>query len=872
LQHGRAAARARALAGYRRELLRQREQRLRSRGQLVFDSLLSRVHAALHAAGSPLPALLRQAWPVAMVDEFQDTDGQQFGILDRIYRDGDGGPGGRLVMIGDPKQAIYRFRGGDIHAYETARQGAGDHLRLQVNFRSSRRYLEALNTLFAAAGPVLGQDPAGAIRVDPVLPGPEADAEPFRHGDLACTQPLVVHLEPSPPAAQPDRCEAALLACANQVVRMLGDPELRIGDRRLRPGDFAVLVPSNQQVARMRSLLQARRVPCVGAGRSSVFATDCARELQVLLFGIEHTGDPGAVRAALATRLYGLDFAAVRALDDDLPAWQQHHQRLLRWREEWQRGGVLGLLRALLVHAAARLRASADAERLLTDLRHLGELLQDAGEHLGGRAALLDWLQRQREGDEGTADAEVEEQQLRIESDARRVRLMTLHAAKGLEFPLVMLPLMWAHEGRDCPLPLWRDGAGRRWLDLGSDEVEAVRRREQHDDQDERFRVLYVALTRARHGCHLFALPHDRAQNGASRQPPSDPRRSALDALLERIGPLGESPAGAPGAPIAWQVGDWQGGLECHRPEPDDAPAVLAARAEPPGVPYRQRYSFSALAQGHAPGLREEQAADDEPVSGPGPADADGEGAVDAGLLALAGWRGIDFGNAVHAMFERREPGRRLGDQLPLVRGCLGTVLRAGEDVDAASAAIAARLDAVLQAELLPGLRLAALAPAAMRAEMEFHFALGEVSMRELREACAAHGQPGLVPASTRVLRGYMTGKIDLVLQHDGRFHVLDYKGNWLGDRIAEYQGEALARAMDAHHYRFQALLYSVALARYLRQRLPGCGADALGEAIYVFVRAAGLTPDAGIWRGRFEPGLLAAVDAVLAGEAQVAA
>jgi exodeoxyribonuclease V beta subunit len=183
-------------------------------------------------------------------------------------------------------------------------------------------------------------------------------------------------------------------------------------------------------------------------------------------------------------------------------------------------------------------------------------------------------------------------------------------------------------------------------------------------------------------------------------------------------------------------------------------------------------------------------------------------------------------------------------------------------------ARLAHRLQANLDAALLPGLRLGQLPADRQLAEMEFHYALDDASMAALREACAALGEPTLVPfANSGHLRGRMTGKIDLIFEHDGRYRVLDYKSNYLGEHVEDYQPAALAAAMDAHHYRFQALLYTVALDRMLRQRLPGYARDRhLGEAIYLFVRAVGLAPEAGVWRHRFDDALIEAVDNVLAG------
>ncbi|MFC0678911.1 UvrD-helicase domain-containing protein [Lysobacter korlensis] len=881
LKHAMAPVKAEALQRFRDRLHAKREKHLRERGLMTFDAQIQRVHAALHGDGAAAFAeRLHEAWPVMLVDEFQDTDTQQFAIVDRIYRDHAGAPRGRLVMIGDPKQAIYRFRGGDIHAYLAARAGADTLLHLQVNHRSSRALVGALNEWHALAGAVLGQQGRLGIRVEPVAAAGRADLRPLVEDGEPCLRPLVIHLQRECGSAREERRMLALRACANQIAGMLESRRHVIGDAGLRPGDIAVLLPRHDDIVRLRALLLERRVPCVGASRDSVFATPIARDLLLFLYGIEHAANDAAVRAALATRLGGATYDSLRALRDDPLQWQPIAQRFMGWRARWHSGGVLAAIRDVIAECGPRLVDTADGERALTDLRHLGELLQDASTRIDGVQALLAWFAAQRDAEIESTEA-AEEQQLRIESDARRVRLMTLHASKGLEFPVVFLPLMWDHAGRDPKLPVVPDPLnGGRVLDLGSEAFDEAMDQARVEDQDERFRVLYVALTRAQYACHLYALPTDRP-DGNSRSPLADPQRSALDAMLARL--QAQLPSGERLADIAHHIGwseGWSWPMVRYRADVEARTPRPRVLSEPAASRMLSKHSFSTLTRSARIDLVEEASATDEvpvPASIEEPARAahGGEASADEvahpELEALAAVRGADFGNALHAMFEHRRIGEPMTAQLDLIRASL---LEAGVrsrelTVDELVPLLAARVQATLDAPLLSSdatLCLGVLPARSMRAEMEFHFAIDDVAVRALREACAANGEPDLVPmlAASR-LNGLMTGKIDLVFEHEGRFHVLDYKGNWLGDRLSAYAPTALRAAMDDHHYRFQALLYTVAVDRYLRQRLPRYRrSDHLGEAIYVFVRAAGLAPGAGVWTQRFDDALIDAVDRTL--------
>ncbi|MDP2186100.1 MAG: UvrD-helicase domain-containing protein [Xanthomonadales bacterium] len=868
--------------------------RLQNRNQHTFDDLLLSVHDSLDRDrqsrnGPGLAEALYRAWPVALIDEFQDTDGIQYGILDRIFRDVDGAARGRLVMIGDPKQAIYRFRGGDIHAYlRAARTVTPDsRMSLNVNHRSSANLVAACNAFYAMAGDVLGSDDdetpdALAIRYQPVLASERQNATPYCVNGLPVAQPLCLHYLCDVPESAEQRKALALRVCANQIAQMLQSGEHVIAGRALQPSDIAVLLPSNQQVESLRELLSERAVPCISTIRSSVFTGDTACDLHLLLYGIAHCDEKAALRAAAATRLWGCSLAQLRSWDDD-PApeqaiAQQFHEWLLLWRAE----GVYVVISALIAQLAPRVLHTSRGERVLTDLRHLAELLQAQSELAPGIEALLAWLGQQQRAD-GDADEEAADaQQLRIESDQRRVRLMSLHASKGLEFSIVFLPLMWAHgEHRESGLSLLSDpDGGPRRID-SSEKGKTLQSAELFD---ERFRLLYVALTRAIHACHVFVLPPDRLAQANAKGPASGSARSAIDVMLARMQP----PLDSPGRDDAAGTFEWRDGWQPQSMrvlhEPNTGPATRhSARELPPAVSHSlsAKHSFTTLSRGGGQRSADaETAAADEadarqqlPLSLLNQAQPQ-QSLPHPELLGLAAIRGKAIGNAIHSIFEHRVIGVPLITQKPLLRHWLTAhavalgELPAEMVVERLARRLQAALDAPLGAAQAPQLCLSALPENALRAEMEFYFPLAGASMHTLARVCAAHGEAGLAPVDARTLVGLMNGKIDLIFQHQGRYYLLDYKGNMLGEGLPAYQGAALHTAMDAAHYRFQALLYSVALDRYLHQRLGNSyqRSQHLGECFYLFVRAAGLGVDSGIWRHRFSDPLLDAVNAVFAG------
>lgn len=860
---------ASAQAWAKAELVR----RMTRAGQLGFDQLLSAVLAALQPDENGQRALadaLFAQWPAALIDEFQDTDPSQYGILDAIYRDSDDAMRGRLLMIGDPKQAIYRFRGGDIHTYERAKAtiAESDRLTLMVNFRSSHACVEAVNAFYGAVGKRLGS-PASQTPIEHI---------PVKAAAASTETRLTLDAKPAPALVFHDASDAegdatdALLSCASLIVELLAPTsDHRLDGQPLRASDICVLVPRNADAERMTDYLRRRNIPTVNRGRSSVFDGETASEVLVVLDAVENVHVPGRLRAALATSLLGVSYQQLRRLDEHSTEWEHWVGIFHQWHRDWQDKGVLHVLASIVAEVAARRLGSADGERVLTDLRHLGELLQAAEETCDGPNALLAWLRAQTDSDTSAEEA-AEAQALRLESDAQCAQVMTLHSSKGLEFGWVFLPLMWAHTGKKPDLGLLAQADGSRQLVMDSAGLAKVAL----EEQDERYRVLYVALTRARFACHLW-LP------SSACKVKKDPAHEApLNLCVAAIRTAATSVTGL-------HVSEsWPAVTRKRLAASQESDVERSARKLPAARrgPLPALHSFSSLSRhphagidtGAGPAADESDptAMDLEDVIPPVEESLAPSGTVSAELEALQEVAGTGFGNAIHAILERRQLGMPVRQQLDLVQHWLAHYaikppLVAGTHLDLR---VAKRLDAVLDADLDGrGLRLSLLPADALRSEMAFHYVLDGASMARLRDAGRDAGFPQLIPSRDEELLGTMTGSIDLVFQHGGRYHLLDWKSNRLGQgsTLEAYAPSALEAVMDATSYRFQALLYTVALERYLKWRLGTdyVRAQHLGDVWYLFVRAVGLRlPDGtacGVWQHRFDDALLDAMQEGLA-------
>ncbi|MCD9029026.1 exodeoxyribonuclease V subunit beta [Luteimonas sp. BDR2-5] len=848
--------------------------RKRQRRVQTYDDLIAGVADALDGPHrQSLVAQLRAQYRIALVDEFQDTDARQWTIFQRVFGNAaDAGEVGQvpetpaLFLIGDPKQAIYGFRGGDVHTYLQARARAEVAPPLDRNFRSRPGVLRAIEALYANAGDDAFVE--HGIRFAPVHPGTRRrDADYLQRGAPAPALTLrLLRSEDGRPLSADASRAAATAACVADIHRVLSDAragEATIGGRPVQPGDIAVLVRTHREATRIQQALSAAGIPAVAAGRQSLYATTEAHELRLLLLALLQPADEGRLRAALATVLLGGDAAAIAALDGDGVRQRFWQDRLLHWRERWQRGGPFALVSDLCAGEAERLLALLDGERRLTNYLQLGELLQEAAARTLGLHGLLDWLQLQI----AHADAGDEAQLLRLESDARRVQVVTLHKSKGLEYPLVHLPFVGigthppttahhhaVHDGTRRALH-WKIQGDAAWQDAGQ---RAAAEREAEDA-----RLLYVGLTRAEHA--LWIAAGDLRDFAATRL---RPLLSDLDALRAHA-----------------DIRIVDGPVE-------PAPPRLAPEREAAVAPVRrlQRqiasdwwvYSFTQLASadgGHeiaAAATEADGGADDEPAApAPDTIDTDGDAReADAFDPRFAGSR---FGNVLHGAMEHAGfaawAGWREGDPAPAgedatLREALRNEGYAQGDLDDGVALLTSLVGRTLTTALPEGGALHALPAHDRRAEIEFHFAMQPTAVPALLDLLHAHGivrdRRGF--GLRRRLEGLMTGKIDLTYVQAGRWYVLDYKSN----RLPRYDAAALAEAMAHSEYDLQSLIYTVALHRWLRFRL-GDGYDYdrdFGGIRYLFCRGLdpARTPSPGLYAHRFAPELVHAVDALFSG------
>jgi exodeoxyribonuclease V beta subunit len=827
-----------------------------------FDDLLQILCTALGGdGGDELADRIRKRFPFAMIDECQDTDPQQHAIFSRLYGDG---RDSALYQIGDPKQAIFAFRGADVFSYLDAKEQCTDGPRtLLVNWRSDPGLLRAVQTLFERARlPFLLEE----IGIHPVEPQPEAsDAL----GGSASLVPLQVLLLPAAKGESiSDVTPRVVRATATEIAATLAS-DLTIKGKQVVARDIAVLCRTNQQAIAVQDALRELGVPSVLHGDKSVFDTQEGEELQRLLAALANPSDTAAIRAALVTTLLGVDGTELHRLLGAEREWDDWAERFEAWHQLWVGFGFMRAFRRALAdrEIVPRLLRLHGGERRITNVLHLAELLHGAeGEERRGPQQLVRWLELMRADPSARGDYAGDAEQVRLESDANAVTVVTIHKSKGLEYAIAYCPFLWPHADLRNDDKLFArfhdpDDGRRLKLDIGSPEHDAHVDLAAKESLAESLRLTYVALTRARHRCTLVwglfkkakksplaYLLHQPEHAGGDHSEGAAARFEALDEAAFRRD-LESLEAAAQGT---IEVRDLlsSAAAASARP-PDGADVPLEARRRTRTLTRHWRVSsFTALtALDRGDERQREEGLDhdaDETELSPVPAPAP------TPTVALADFpAGAAAGRLLHGIMERLD---FCAADAGVLHGATEGSLVAHGFASSASTNVAAALAAALETPLDaadPSLTLRHVPRDRRLDEMEFVLPVAPgLSAGRLGGVLARHGAPARLPDYAGRLRmlefealaGYLRGFIDLVFEHAGRWYVVDYKSNHLGAAAADYAPARLDQAMARHHYVLQYLLYTVAVHRHLAARLPGYDyARHFGGVRYLFLR--GMSP-----------------------------
>ena len=882
----------RGFAGVAKDAIDDRLARDRS---YTYNDLLVRLRDAVKDPATS-PALLtavRAAYDVALIDEFQDTDPVQWAIFHTLFHGH-----AKLWLIGDPKQAIYAFRGADVNTYLEAKRvdGVEPGPALVRNHRSDPGLVEAVNHLF------------GGLRAPYVVDGithAPATAQHTKRRLLDDAPPLVVRYIPSKvgefSVRKYDDREAAAAAlaalCARDVATWLASGTRIVdedgGTHVGRPRDVAVLVRRNAEARMVRDELRAYGVPVVVRTDDNVFEAPVRAELLAVLRAIADPTDDSLRGHALLTGLFGWTLADVATLAIDDAALSAEVGRFRRWHALWNEQTFAAAFQAFLTEAGVveRTLAGHDGPRRVGDLLHLGELIHAWSSQGRGPVAIVQWL-----ADSGPGSGEAA--QSRLEADDDAVTVVTAHKAKGLEWPMVWCPYLHTNaylSKADENLLRVREADGTRILDMRTaDDPEKERRlaAAKREAFAETIRLAYVSLTRAKHRTVVYWGPIDGAGKSALAWLFHQHRKAPVDQLPgateHRFDNLTEVELRAEVDAIAASSGSTIGVSEVKVSRKDvafkhdDAPDLAArplTRTTALDLLWR-RSSFSKLTKdSYTEHVGRKDGRDADP-------DEDGVATGDDRRrvpLADVPNGGTAVGDTCHGALELVD----FTDATDLPELVLAGCVEQEVPVEHAPA-ITSALHGVLATPLLaedPTFKLSAVPRSDRRSELDFHMPIAggfarsgaPLVAKALADALTAHPDPAVpaeYPEALRALawaplRGFLNGSIDLIVRRKGRIYVADYKSNNVGPVFGSYTPSELSEQMVSHHYVFQGLLYTVAVHRWMRVRDPSYRYEThFGDVLYLFLR--GMTPATGaafgVWRWRPSVELINAVDRALQG------
>lgn len=858
---------------YVREELRKRKEKQNIQS---FDDLLNNLREALkREGGRDLAGLIRNRYKAALIDEFQDTDPIQYAIFQNIFES----EGSILFFIGDPKQSIYSFRGADLFAYMRASRHVDARYTLTSNWRSEPDLVRAVNVIFKTPKSnaflydevPFEQAVAGDVKDRRLLTFDGCSEPPFHLWFLNSGRLRDEGAETNK-SLTADLIVGAVAAEISRLLQLGREKKAMIGPEPLFEGHIAVLVRTNKEARLVQDALRANDIHSVLHSAGNLFDTYESMEISRVLGGIAEPHSDGMVRVALLTDMLGLSGEALEMLSGSESGWEKWVTRFRNYNDLWERYGFIRMFRYFLANEKVRERLLTypDGERRLTNVLHLMEVLhtESIGQKLG-MSGLIKWLARQR--DENTF--RLEEHELRLESDTRAVKIVTIHKSKGLEYPIVFCPFNWGDSKNKENEFTYHDPDNDWRLNLILDPSAGYDKSlAEKENLAENIRLLYVALTRAKNRCYLVWGRLRAAETSSLAyilHPPKVDAANIVEEIETNFKNLSDTDMRSALEIIASRS---SGAISvCDMPElsseiplPSAEISEKLACREFPGLADRDRriasFSYLLSERVHLPVGTPEDALELPDRDGvvtvtetPYPKEA-------TGMFAFP--KGAKAGNLLHDILEHVDFTNPDSDE---TKNLVAIKLKQHAFDSSWQETVHEMIGHVASSPLQTGTNAPALSSVDKENrlnELEFYFPLNRLTPDFLKKIFSHCGMTTPYPVFSgkigrlnfQPVRGFMKGFMDLVFRQDGRFYLIDWKSNFLGPSLDDYRAEALAKTMEEEFYILQYHLYVLSVHRYLKIRLPGYDYDThFGGVFYIFLR--GIDPaagkDTGIYRDR---------------------
>ncbi|MFO7754155.1 MAG: exodeoxyribonuclease V subunit beta [Desulfobacteraceae bacterium] len=778
--------------------------------QKSFSDLLEDVHQAVSENGfeNSLTRALRKKYRLGFIDEFQDTDQFQWEIIKSVFVNG----GIPLFLIGDPKQAVYSFRGADVFSYIRAKEEVPDirKYRLETNYRSSDRFVRAVNEVFSSGS--FGRSPflLDKIEYNPVLSASSAKAENMQVTESGkedgCS--FVIWKEDTVTAKSnfEGRVETAV---ANEITEILQPGAFVIREkgehRDLDPKDIAVLVLTHEQGRAVKNVLDRMNIPSVISRSGSVFDTPEAVDLFRLLTACHGSVDRDLMLGTLVSGIGGMDEEYLCMISE--AEFERHLERFRFYSRIWREKGVAAMTAAFFHDYGVyeRFLRSVSGERRLTNLRHLVDLLNTREKQSRATCGeLVSWFSLRT----SSAENERQEYEMTLESDESAVKIVTVHASKGLEYPVVFAPYFYSGvpgAGKDVNSgAVFHSDDNRLVLDMRPENSKEANDRHLHETFAEKLRLFYVAVTRAAYRCYTF-LP------AGFRNKETVPAHHFLEKFLQ-------------------PDRDTASGCIRIRELPSSSLPEAGIRSEDEQPPFGDKRSFNGrvntgtTVSSYSSIVRQTEYTAFEP-------------SPKEDIIGF--FRGAHAGNALHDIFETLDF-QSPGTWKSTVLSVLSDYNLAGPD-NLWVNPVADCVENVMNTQYSPlsgdpadVFRLSDVPARKRTAELEFYLKCRSVRRQPFMDLLGETA--GDIRPSE--LSGWLHGYIDLVFENSDKYYIVDWKSNYLGPDVSDYTADGLAQVMEEHNYLLQAYIYTLAFHRHLDRRLGNYSYEKhFGGVFYLFLR-----------------------------------
>ncbi len=795
---------------------------------LTFDDILQKVDENL---SKDLQNKLSALYPVALVDEFQDTDPIQYSIFKSIFK----GSSSSLFMIGDPKQAIYSFRGADLFTYFQATEDVPDERKysLDHNYRSNKEMISSVNEIFAnKETPFVGQNPkfrAAKYPENKKTPQLKLNGNP-------CVPFSIVDCEFD---GKKEECSDVICEYVSEQISELLSKDFRIDDRLVQPKDIAVLVRKGVEAQAIQSALIAKNIKSSVKARESVFNSKESKDLLIILKAVADNSNPGLVRAALVTSLIGFNAKDIIDLEKNDKRWIEIIRVFLQAEDSFTEKGLISGFKVLdsFFKIRENLAKKEQPERRLTNLEHILELLSKEEQKTNASIyTLIRYLSKKSKKNSNVTDDEL----IRLESDSDLVTISTLHSSKGLEYPIVLIPFLWddfeSSGSKGLKLTEYHDKENRLCIDLSKNPDEEIVLQSRRESLADAIRLNYVAFTRAKYACIVPFANYKGIYNSSLLGTLCEPEiifdksfkpKDKKQLLEESFSVLNESE----NIEFLTSKDKLIASIdveEIKRELNNDFSHGLAVQENKRGdlFDFKRVLSFSSISSNHETDNHKDydefEMTVEETIS---------DELEESSRSKLTFPKGADTGNLLHFIFEDISFGNH--SSVDNVVSEKLTQLRFDFDW---KEVLSEWVFEILEHTLFDNMRLEDLDEFSLLKEMEFYFPVTNLSADRIISEIRKDVDP--VQSKKESISGFMKGFIDLIFRYKGKFYILDYKSNFLGYELEDYSSEKLQEAIFSSNYDLQYHIYTVALYKFLKQRLPEFEYNQhFGGVLYLFLR-----------------------------------